>query len=222
MHPIPVQATANPVGQTGLMSRLLFFGLLGFLTLVLFGPVVGVLSAVLSVIIAVVAVCFALALAVLPFALIGLVAQGVFNGVAGRDRVGATFSQHMNQLGQGFSRFFRTAWSWSYHAMHWTCVKGLAGLTLAGNAVRRSYAWTQRVLLERGRAAFRVVFEAACGAIIATGVCLAASGGALEAIPFGVIGGALIGGAVGWPKRVERGGTVIGLAGNHRAQPRTP
>jgi hypothetical protein len=201
MHPIPVQATANPVGQTGLMSRLLFFGLLGFLTLVLFGPVVGVLSAVLSVIIAVVAVCFALALAVLPFALIGMVAWGVVHGVSGSEGVDVTFGQRLNQVGQGFSRFFRSTWTWAYEAMRWTCVNGLACLTLAGNAVRRSYAWTQRVLLERGRAAFRVVFEALCGAIIATGVCLAASGGALEAIPFGVIGGALIGGAVGWPKR---------------------
>src|SRR5262245_22752036 len=102
MQTIEVQAKSPTLPAGGPMSRLLFFALLGFLVLVLIGPIVGVLGAVLGVIVAVASVVIALALVALPFAVIGLVAWGIFKGAVSDEQAGAAFGQRFAQFGRGF------------------------------------------------------------------------------------------------------------------------
>jgi hypothetical protein len=59
--------------------------------------------------------------------------------------------------------------------------------------------------------------EIGCGAILATGVCLALSNGAPEAIPVGIISGSLLGGAIGWSRPEKRTPVEsLNLAGERR------
>jgi hypothetical protein len=209
MHPAP-PPQALPVHPPGsLLGRLLLLAALGFLVLIMIGPLVAVVSAVLSVIVSVAAVVLSLAVALLPLALIGLLVWGVYQAAApGRESAGMAFKQRFKDFGRTFGRFTGQTIRWTYRAMRWTSVKGWDCLAVAGRGVRRSVLAIRQTVSGRGRVLARMGLEIACGAILATGVCLAASDGAPEAIPVGILAGAILGGAIGISrpeKRVQPG-----------------
>jgi hypothetical protein len=178
---------------------------LGFLVIVMIGPVVAVLSAVLSVILSVAAVIFGVGVGLLPFAIVGVAVWGLYQTFApGNEARAAAFKRRVGDFAQTFWRFTTTLWSHTYHAMRWTCVKGLACLGFAGRAANRSYLAVRNALSGQGRRWGRFCFEVGCAMALATGVCLAVSDAAPEAIPIGLLAGALIGGAVAWPKPEPR------------------
>jgi hypothetical protein len=181
--------------------------MLGFLVVVMIGPIAAVLSAILSLIVSVAAVVLALAIALLPFAVVGLLVWGVYQmGAPGNEPAKAAFKRRFMDFCRTFGRFTGQTCSRAYRAMRWTTAKSWNIFTIAGRGVRRTMQAIRETAAGRGRVLARMALEMACGAILATGICLALSNGAPEAFPVGIIGGALLGGAIGWSrpeKRVE-------------------
>jgi hypothetical protein len=201
VHPsTPHALPGRPSGS--LLGRILLLAVLGFMVIVLIGPLVAVMSAVLSVILSVAAVVLGLALAMLPFALIGLLVWGVYQAAApGHESARAAFKQRFKDFGRTFGRFTGIVCCRAYQAMRWTTINGMGCLAVAGRGVRRSMQAIRQAAAGRSRTGARLALEMGCGAILATGLCLAMSGGAPEAIPVGILAGSILGGAIGWPKR---------------------
>ena len=197
---------AQPVSMQGsLLGRLAFFVVLGFLAVVMIGPVVAVLSAVISVILSVAAVLFSIGVALLPFALVGVAVWGVYQAFApGNKARTSAFQSRVKEFSRSFWQFTTTIWGRAYQAMHWSCTKGWVCLGFAGRGAHRAYHAVRTATAGQGRRWGRFLFETGCGMALATAACLAVSDFVPEAIPIGLVGGALIGGAVGWPRSEPR------------------
>ena len=193
---------ALPVHSPGsMLGRLLCLAILGFLVVVMIGPLLAVLSAVISVILSVAAVVLGVGVALLPFALIGLLVWGVYQAAApGHESARSTFKQRFKDFARTFARFTKVTCRRAFQATRWTAVKGWSCLAVAGRGVRQSMQAIRQATAGRGRTAARLALEMACGAILATGVCLAISNGAPEAVPVGILAGSILGGAIGWSK----------------------
>jgi hypothetical protein len=203
-HPATPQAL--PIHTPGaILAKILALALTGFLVLVMFGPVVAVLSAVVSVILSVAAVVLGIGIALLPFALIGLLVLGIYQAAGpGQEATRQAFRQRLKDFARTFGRFVTTTCRRAYLATLWSARKGWGALALAGRGVRRSMQAIRQATAGRGRAAARMGLEMGCGALLATGLCLALTDGAPGSIPIGIVGGVILGAAIGMSRPEKR------------------